>query len=250
MDKCPFCGSEITEVGKFCASCGHQLTDAEPAPQVEAPVEVAEATAETPASVEVPVEAPVAQTEAPVEPPAEVPAAPAQPTAQPPQAPAYGAAQPPMPNYNAPQQPAPGYNMPQQPGYGTMTQTAVKKNKKGMILAIVVGAVVVLGIIAAILVFFKGSSDHSLDGEYKLSALAIGDQDYSSYLGYLEDGYNLIVDGSEVIIESPGYRTVATIDQAKHTISSGEFGTVEFTVDGKDITLNLNSEYTMTFTRQ
>jgi len=239
MEKCPFCGNEIEEGGKFCGSCGHPLTNIEPAEQAEAIAEKVAAPAPTEAPIEPAVTA--APTEAPIE-PVEAPAAPVQPPvpAQAPQSPAYGAVQQPVPGY-APQQ-----NM---PGYGTMTQTVPKKNKKGMVLAIIVGAVVVLGLLAAVLVFFSGGSGHALDGEYKLTALTMGGQDYSSYISYLEDGYHLTVNGSECTIEVAGSKTTAKIDQSKHTISTGATEIVEFTVEGDDIILEAG-EYSMTFTKQ
>ena len=243
MEKCPFCGNEIEEGGKFCGSCGHPLTNIEPVEQAEAIAENAAAPAPTEAPIE-PVEAPVAPA-APTEAPIEPVAAPAAPTAAPVQPPVPAQA-PQSPAYGAVQQPAPGY-APQQ--YGTMTQTAPKKNKKGMVLAIIVGAVVVLGLLAAVLVLFSGGSGHALDGEYKLTALTMGGQDYSSYISYLEDGYHLTVNGSECTIEVAGSKTTAKIDQSKHTISTGATEIVEFTVEGDDIILEAG-EYSMTFTKQ
>lgn len=235
MNKCPFCGNEIEEGSKFCGSCGNPLTDIG---QAEAPVEPVETPAESVEVLAEPIEAPVE--------PADIPAAPTEMPIEPVNAPA-----PPVqaPVYSAPQQPVPAYNA--QGQYGAMPQPVVKKNKKGMVLAIIVGVMVVLGLIAAALTLFKsGGFNHSLDGEYKLTALAMGGQDYSSYLSYLEDDYILKVDGSECVLEVPGYTTEAKIDQTNHTISAGSIGTVDFTVEGTDIILNLNDEYTMTFTRQ
>ena len=123
-----------------------------------------------------------------------------------------------------------------------------RKVSKAVIMGVI--AVLIIGLAIVLTIVSTSGQTHELDGEYKLTGLGKGGEDYSSYIGYLETDYLLKVDGADIIIEAQGYKTSAKIDQKNHTISSGDFGTVEFTVDGNDITLNLNTEYTMTFTRQ
>ncbi len=95
----------------------------------------------------------------------------------------------------------------------------------------------------------RSSWASSRDGEYKLTGLGKDGVDYSSYIGQINYNYSITVNGSECTFEMQGYKTSAKIDQKKHTISSAGIGTLEFTAEGNNITLNL-SDYTMTFTRQ
>ena len=93
-----------------------------------------------------------------------------------------------------------------------------------------VGKAVVMGVIAVLLIALA----------VVLTVVFTSGQTYN---------YSITVNGSECTFAMQGYKTSAKIDQKKHTISSAGIGTLEFTAEGNNITLNL-SDYTMTFTRQ
>lgn len=122
-----------------------------------------------------------------------------------------------------------------------------KKVGKAVVMGVIAVALIALAVVLTVV--FTSGQTHELDGEYKLTGLGKGGVDYSSYIGQINYNYSITVNGSECTFEMQGYKTSAKIDQKKHTISSASIGTLEFTAEGNNITLNL-SDYTMTFTRQ
>jgi len=134
------------------------------------------------------------------------------------------------------------------PGSTEITELP-QKRKVGKAVVMGVIAVVLIALAVVLTIVFTSGQTHELDGEYKLTGLGKGGVDYSSYIGQINYNYSITVDGSECTFEMQGYKNSAKIDQKKHTISSVGIGTLEFTVEGNNIMLNL-SDYTMTFTRQ
>jgi hypothetical protein len=94
---------------------------------------------------------------------------------QPQPQPGYGyPQQQPQPGYGYPQQPQPGYGYPQQPGMpGMAPPPPPQGGKTGKTIAIVVGALVLVGaIIVGVVMFTGGGSDVADDGPHKLTTPA------------------------------------------------------------------------------
>lgn len=129
-----------------------------------------------------------------------------------------------------------------------MTAPAPKKKNTWLIVSVIIAAVLVVGVVVAIILTSGVGGAGKLDGNYTLTGMTVGGEDYSEYLSFLGD-VRLTIDGDKAEMEMYGETVALKMDTEALTLTSEDGISQSFTVEGNKIIMTEN-DTTMVFERQ